>query len=358
MALIEAVRGRFAIPQRWYRLKAQLLGVDKLADYDRAAPLPGDEASFSYGEARELVLDTYHAFSGEAGHVVRRFFDEHWIDAPVRDHKRGGAFCAYTVPSVHPYVLLNFTAQRRDVLTMAHELGHGLHAALSQGQGVFHHSTPLDPRRDRLGVRRGAHVRPAARRRRRTTGRACTARRPDRRRDRHGVPADGDEPLRAPRPHRPAHRGRAVGRPLRGALGADPGGAVRRQRRDHRRATAPGGPTSPTSSTRPATSTPTRTASCSRCRSTTATSQEGESVRAPLPRAARPPAAREPRGARRDRRHRPRRPRLLGRRASTWSRASCATPRSSPRGSSGRARAGCGRALPACRPRCAISRRI
>ena len=74
---------------------------------------------------------------------MRRFFDEHWIDAPVRDHKRGGAFCAYTVPSVHPYVLLNFTAQRRDVLTMAHELGHGLHAALSQSQGVFHHSTPL-----------------------------------------------------------------------------------------------------------------------------------------------------------------------------------------------------------------------
>jgi oligoendopeptidase F len=143
MALIEAVRGRFAIPQRWYRLKARLLGIDKLSDYDRAAPLLGDEATFSYAESRELVLETYTAFSADAGNVVRRFFDEHWIDAPVRDHKRGGAFCAYTVPSVHPYVLLNFTAQRRDVLTMAHELGHGLHAALSQRQGVFHHSTPL-----------------------------------------------------------------------------------------------------------------------------------------------------------------------------------------------------------------------
>ncbi len=89
------------------------------------------------------MLDTYDSFSPRAGEVTRRFFAEHWVDAPVRPHKRGGAFCAYTVPSVHPYVLLNFTARRRDVLTMAHELGHGLHAALAQPQGVFHQSTPL-----------------------------------------------------------------------------------------------------------------------------------------------------------------------------------------------------------------------
>jgi oligoendopeptidase F len=143
MALIEAVRSRYDIPQRWYRLKAKLLGVDRLADYDRAAPLLTEDLTFSFGEARELVLDTYDAFSPEAGRVVRRFFDERWVDAPVRPHKRGGAFCAYTVPSVHPYVLLNFTARRRDVLTMAHELGHGLHAALAQPRGVFHQSTPL-----------------------------------------------------------------------------------------------------------------------------------------------------------------------------------------------------------------------
>ena len=143
MALITAVRARYDIPQRWYRLKAKLLGVDRIADYDRAAPVLPEDISFSYGDARELVLDTYDAFSPEAGRVVRRFFDEHWIDAPVRPHKRGGAFCSYTVPSVHPYVLLNFTARRRDVLTMAHELGHGLHAALAQPQGVFHQSTPL-----------------------------------------------------------------------------------------------------------------------------------------------------------------------------------------------------------------------
>ena len=143
MALITAVRARYDIPQRWYRLKAKLLGVDRIADYDRAAPVLPEDVSFSFGEARELVLETYDAFSPEAGRVVRRFFDEHWIDAPVRPHKRGGAFCSYTVPSVHPYVLLNFTARRRDVLTMAHELGHGLHAALAQPQGVFHQSTPL-----------------------------------------------------------------------------------------------------------------------------------------------------------------------------------------------------------------------
>jgi oligoendopeptidase F len=143
MALIEAVRGRYDIPQRWYALKARLLGIERLADYDRSAPVSAKDVSFAYGEARELVLETYDAFSPEAGRIVRRFFDEHWVDAPVRPHKRGGAFCSYTVPSVHPYVLLNFTARRRDVLTMAHELGHGLHAAIAAPQGLFHHSTPL-----------------------------------------------------------------------------------------------------------------------------------------------------------------------------------------------------------------------
>jgi oligoendopeptidase F len=143
MALINAVRNRFDIPQRWYRLKAQLLGIDRLADYDRSAPVLTEEVQYSFGAARDLVLDTYSSFSPVAGQVVRRFFDEHWIDAPTRPHKRGGAFCSYTVPSVHPYVMLNYTATRRDVLTMAHEFGHGLHASLSQPQGIFHHSTPL-----------------------------------------------------------------------------------------------------------------------------------------------------------------------------------------------------------------------
>ena len=143
LALIHAVRGRFDIPQRWYRLKARLLGLDRLRDYDRLAPLLQEESLFSFRESRELVLDSYESFAPQAGAVARRFFDEQWIDAPVRPNKRGGAFCSYTVPSVHPYVMLNYTARRRDVLTMAHELGHGLHAALAQPQGVFHQSTPL-----------------------------------------------------------------------------------------------------------------------------------------------------------------------------------------------------------------------
>jgi oligoendopeptidase F len=143
MALIEAVRGRYDIPQRWYALKAKLLGIERLADYDRMAPVSPQDVSYSFSGARDLVLDTYQSFADEAGSVARRFFDEHWVDAPARPNKRGGAFCSYTVPSVHPYVLLNFTARRRDVLTMAHELGHGLHAALAQPQGIFHHSTPL-----------------------------------------------------------------------------------------------------------------------------------------------------------------------------------------------------------------------
>jgi len=142
-ALIEAVRRRYDVPQRWYRLKAKLLGLDRLADYDRMAPVGAEDISFSFAQARDLVLDTYSSFAPEAGRLTRQFFDERWVDAPVRPHKRGGAFCSYTVPSVHPYVLLNFTARRRDVLTMAHELGHGLHAALARPQGMFHFSTPL-----------------------------------------------------------------------------------------------------------------------------------------------------------------------------------------------------------------------
>ena len=142
-ALVDAVRARYEVPRRWYRLKAQLLGVDKLADYDRLAPVSADEEHVGWTEARELVLDSYGSFSGELGDLAKRFFDERWIDAPVRPNKRGGAFCAYTVPSAHPYVLLNYTYRRRDVMTLAHELGHGVHAALGGRQGVFHMSTPL-----------------------------------------------------------------------------------------------------------------------------------------------------------------------------------------------------------------------
>jgi len=89
------------------------------------------------------VLDAYASFSPELAAGAERFFAESWIDAPMRPGKRPGAFCAYTVPSHHPYLLLNWTSRRRDVLTLAHELGHGLHAYLAREQGVFHQTTPL-----------------------------------------------------------------------------------------------------------------------------------------------------------------------------------------------------------------------
>jgi oligoendopeptidase F len=142
-ALIGAVRARYELPRRWYRLKARLLGIDRLADYDRMAAVTEEQEHVDWPQARDTVLESYSAFSDELGALVRRFFDESWIDAPVRPNKRGGAFCAYTVPSAHPYVLLNYTHTRRDVLTLAHELGHGVHAALGARQGVFHMSTPL-----------------------------------------------------------------------------------------------------------------------------------------------------------------------------------------------------------------------
>jgi oligoendopeptidase F len=142
-ALIEAVRGRYEIPRRWYRLKARLLGLDSLADYDRGASVSEDEVSFPYAQAREIVLDCYSSFSPELGTLAKRFFDERRIDAPVRPAKRGGAFCAGTVPSEFPYVLLNYTSKRRDVLTLAHELGHGVHFALAARQGIFQQHTPL-----------------------------------------------------------------------------------------------------------------------------------------------------------------------------------------------------------------------
>jgi oligoendopeptidase F len=142
-ALVAAVRARNEIPRRWYTLKARLLGVERLADYDRIAAVTADQITYPFARAREVVLDCYSSFSPELGALAERFFAERRIDAPVRPAKRGGAFCAAAVPSVFPYVLLNYTSRRRDVLTLAHELGHGVHFALAARQGIFHQNTPL-----------------------------------------------------------------------------------------------------------------------------------------------------------------------------------------------------------------------
>ena len=142
-ALIEAVRGRYELPRRWYRLKAGLLGVDRLADYDRMAAVTDEDEAIPWARAKDMVLDSFEDFSPDLAANARAFFDERRIDAPVRPGKRGGAFCSYTVPSAAPYVMLNYTSRRRDVLTLAHELGHGVHAAVARPQGVYHFATPL-----------------------------------------------------------------------------------------------------------------------------------------------------------------------------------------------------------------------
>jgi oligoendopeptidase F len=142
-ALIEAVRSRYELARRWYRLKASLLGLDRLAHWDRMAPVSDSDEEIPYGEAREIVLDCYSRFSAELGEAAGAFFENGHIDGPPRPGKRGGAFCSYTVPSAHPYVLLNYTSRPHDVLVMAHELGHGVHASLARPQGIFHFTTPL-----------------------------------------------------------------------------------------------------------------------------------------------------------------------------------------------------------------------
>ena len=145
-ALIEAVTANYALVARHYNLKRILLGYDELYDYDRYAPIPvkADETEYNWDEARAIVDQAYTAFSPRAGEITRRFFNENWIHAALLPNKRGGAFCSSTVPSAHPFVLLNFTGQSRDVMTLAHELGHGLHAYLAaQAQGMTGLYTPL-----------------------------------------------------------------------------------------------------------------------------------------------------------------------------------------------------------------------
>jgi oligoendopeptidase F len=142
-ALIEAVRGRNELARRWYRTKAKLLGIERLADYDRMAVVGADDEAIGWDDGKQIVLETFDSVSPRMSEIAGRFFDESWIDVPPRPSKRGGAFSASTVPAVHPYVMLNWTDRRRDVTTLAHELGHGIHQYLARERGIFHQSTPL-----------------------------------------------------------------------------------------------------------------------------------------------------------------------------------------------------------------------
>jgi oligoendopeptidase F len=142
-ALMTAAERHHGTVQRYYRLKGRLLGLETLYDYDRYAPLFSDMPSCDWPTARSIVQESYETFSPRAGTVIRQFFDKRWIDAELRDGKRGGAFSSSTVPSVHPYILMNFTDRVRDVMTLAHELGHGLHQYLSRDVGYLQCGTPL-----------------------------------------------------------------------------------------------------------------------------------------------------------------------------------------------------------------------
>jgi oligoendopeptidase F len=144
-ALTTAVTGDYArLSHRYYALKAKWLGLEKMEHWDRNAPLPEDQdGSIPWDEARDRVLGAYGGFSKELASVGKRFFDNAWIDAGLRQGKAGGAFAHPTVPSVHPYLLVNYHGKTRDVMTLAHELGHGVHQVLAAEQGYLMSGTPL-----------------------------------------------------------------------------------------------------------------------------------------------------------------------------------------------------------------------
>ncbi len=144
-SLAEAVRAKYAsIAERFYKLKAKWLGKEKIQYWDRNAPLPfADDKKYSWDEAVKLVLEAYGEFSPKLQEVAKDFFSHNWIDVPPRDGKRSGAFAMPMPEQFHPYLMLNFVGKQNDVLTLAHELGHGCHMRLSAKQGDLNDDTPL-----------------------------------------------------------------------------------------------------------------------------------------------------------------------------------------------------------------------
>lgn len=144
-ALVSSVRSKYdRISHRYYSLKAKWLGVEVMDYWDRNAPLPNDsQRSIPWAEAQDTVLSAYHGFAPEMKDIAVKFFDNNWIDAPLRPGKAQGAFSHPTVPSAHPFVLINYQGKPRDVQTLAHELGHGVHQVLAGKQGALMAPTPL-----------------------------------------------------------------------------------------------------------------------------------------------------------------------------------------------------------------------
>ena len=142
-ALLESCERSFGFVKRYYGLKGKLLGYRRFYDYDRYAPLGSEREQVPWDKAEEIVLSSFGEFSSEMKKTASLFFEKNWIDAELRDGKRGGAFSHGTVPGVHPYVFMNYTGKPRDVMILAHELGHGVHQYLSRRQGYFQTHTPL-----------------------------------------------------------------------------------------------------------------------------------------------------------------------------------------------------------------------
>jgi oligoendopeptidase F len=143
-ALESAVVAQYTtLSHRYYALKAKMMGLSTLNYWDRNAPLSDDDTRYTWLEARRIVFNAYQAFSPHIASIASQFFENNWIDVPPTDGKTSGAFSHPTVPSAHPYILVNFQQRKRDVMTLAHELGHGIHQVLSKDQGYLLADTPL-----------------------------------------------------------------------------------------------------------------------------------------------------------------------------------------------------------------------
>ena len=143
--VVDTVARNYPLVARFYRVKREILGLDTLTHYDRYAPLFEADARVTFPQARQIVLDAFGDFSPDMRARAAEFFDKGWIDAPPAKGKEGGAYCQYVTPDLHPYVFMNFLGRMRDVMTLAHELGHGVHASLSRSQSLlnFHGTLPL-----------------------------------------------------------------------------------------------------------------------------------------------------------------------------------------------------------------------
>jgi oligoendopeptidase F len=141
--MMQVVESNYGLGRDYFRLKARLLGLPRLALYDQYAPMAQEVTPFPYEQARQAILEALGAFTPGFREIASEFFANNWIDAEIRQGKRGGAFCASPSPQLHPYILCNYTDNLRDVMTVAHELGHGLHGCLSRKQSYLNYDTPL-----------------------------------------------------------------------------------------------------------------------------------------------------------------------------------------------------------------------